>query len=240
MEKILKTLMTLGLSEKEAKIYLALYKIGQGTSYEVAKEAGVKRPTVYVLMEELRKKGLALVIPHSKKQVYVAKDPHEFINEYQSNMNRSMSEFISLLPKLSRPSADIIAFKGDGALAQGLAFGIHGMRDKNVCAFYAGVRKKMKISPVYTEHYANLHKLGFRLRSVVPADSEDAELRKNDKAFGFETRRVSSSLLSPFVSMEIYGDQVKTIFHKKKEVLVISDKDLAEFYKRIFEMVWKS
>ncbi|MES3004835.1 MAG: helix-turn-helix domain-containing protein [Patescibacteria group bacterium] len=239
MDKILKTLASLGLSEKEAKVYLALYKIGQGTSYEVAKESGVKRPTVYLIMEDLRKKGLALVIPHTKNKIYIAKDPNEFINEYQSKINKNMGEFLSLLPTLTRPATDVLVFKGDGALVQGLAYGIHSSKDKQIYAFYAGVGKKEKVSEAYVEHCADLYKLGFKLKGITPSDSYDQSFRENDKKYGFENKRISPSVFSPGMSVEVCGSLVKLIFHKKKEVVIVDDKSFAGFYIQIFNLLWR-
>ena len=50
-------LENLGLSEKEAEIYLALLELGTGTVVEVAKKSGVKRPTAYLVLDELKKMG---------------------------------------------------------------------------------------------------------------------------------------------------------------------------------------
>ncbi len=238
MDKILQALISLGLTEKEAKVYLALYKIGEGTSYEVAKESGIKRPTVYVIMEELRKRGLALVVPHPKKQIYIAKDPNEFIGEYQSKFNRNANDILSLLPKLSRPDTDIIVFKGEGALVQGLSYGIHNMKVKKVIAFYAGIGKNTKIGDEYTEHFEHLHDLKVKLISVTADNSNDKAFREEDRKFGFQTKRLPAKLFSPSVSTEVFDSTVKLVFHKKKEVVVINDAGLADFYRQTFEMMW--
>ncbi len=238
MEKILQALISFGLTEKEAKVYLALYKIGEGTSYEVAKESGIKRPTVYVIMEELRKRGLALVVPHKKKQLYIAKDPNEFIGEYQSKFNQSANDILSLLPKLSRPDTDIFVFKGEGALVQGLSYGIHNMKVKKVIAFYAGVGKNTKVGGEYMEHFGHFYDLKIKLRAITPSDSNDKEFREDDRKYGFQTKKLSAKVFSPSVSTEVFDDFVKLIFHKKKEVVVINDSGLADFYRQTFEMMW--
>lgn len=240
MEKILQALISLGLTEKEARIYVALYKIGEGTSYEVAKESGIKRPTVYVLMESLRKRGLALVVPHAKKQLYIAKDPKEFISEHQSKFNQGVADLLSTLPKVARPSADIVVFKGEGALVQGLSYGLYDLMDKQIIAFYAGVGKKAKVNDAYLEHYTQLYKLGFKMKGISPSDSNDREFREEDKGYGFIMKRMDHKIFSPGISAEICGSLVKMIFHKKKEVVVINDKELADFYRQIFATVWAS
>ena len=54
---MLKELQDMGLSEKEAKIYLASLEIGRATADQLAKQAKIVRSTTYVQLESLMKKG---------------------------------------------------------------------------------------------------------------------------------------------------------------------------------------
>lgn len=240
MNKLTQTLIALGLQEKEALTYLALYKLGETTAYQIAKESGLKRPTVYVILEELRKRGLVLIIPNAKKQIVVAKDPHEFIQEYQSRANSNAHDLLTLLPKLSHPDTHTLIFKGEGALAQGLSYGLRGVNDKNIIAFYAGISKGLKVGNEYPDHFEELHKLGFKLKSITPSNSHDDNFREDDKKYGFTTKKISASIFSPGVSIEVCGDLTKTIIHKKREVIITKDKTVADFYRQIFSMLWSA
>lgn len=51
-------LETLGFSQKEAAVYLALLRMKKGTALSIAEAAGIKRPTVYSVLDELKKKKL--------------------------------------------------------------------------------------------------------------------------------------------------------------------------------------
>lgn len=241
MQKIIDALTSLGLTDKEAKMYIALYKLGKATAYQIAKEAGVKRPTVYALMDELRKKGLALVVPHEKNQVFIAKNPHEFISEYQMQFNKNAHDILGSLPTLTKPAEEtgVIVFKGSGTLAQGLSYGLHRTKEKQIYAFYASVGKHAKVNPAYTEHAMQIHQLGLKLKCIIPSDSADEVFRKDDKKYGFEIKKINHTLFSPNISVEICGDVVKIIFHKKKEVMTIEEKELADFYKQIFMVMWR-
>lgn len=241
MQKVIKALISLGLSEKEAKIYLTLYKVGQATAYEIAKEAGMKRPTVYVLIEELRKKGLALVVPHKKNQIYIARDPHEFISEHQDKMHKNTRELLTSLPKMSHPveGTKMVIFKGQGSLTQGLSYGLNRVKEKCIYAFYAGIGKDMIVRDEYFEHSENIYRLGITVKCIMPSDTHDEVFRKHDERYKIEIQKVDHALFSPRVSIEVCDDIVKTIFHKQKQVTVIEDVGLANFYKQIFNMLWK-
>lgn len=47
-----------GLSDKETSVYLAMLEIGPAVVSDIAKQSGLKRPTVYVILDELGKRGL--------------------------------------------------------------------------------------------------------------------------------------------------------------------------------------
>ncbi len=238
MNKLTQSLMILGLNEKEASIYIALYKLGEATSYQIAKESGIKRPTVYVIMEELRRRGLVLVVPHEKKQLFIARDPHEFIQEHQNKTNEHVRNLLALLPKLSRPDTNTIVFKGEGALAQGLSYGLQGLKEKEVVAFYAAVGKGIKVGSEYSDHFNELHRLGFTLNSITPSNSYDVAFRDDDRKYGFETKKISHKMFSPGVSVEVSCDLTKIIIHKKREVIAIRDRGVADFHRQIFAMLW--
>ena len=72
-EDLLKNLGQIGLTDKQAKVYLALLSLESSTAYEIAQHCEVKKPTVYVILEELRQKGLVLKVPHAKKALFEIK-----------------------------------------------------------------------------------------------------------------------------------------------------------------------
>jgi len=57
MNKI-ESLINLGLSKKEAKIYLALFTLKKASVWHISKKAKIKRPTAYQVLESLESKGL--------------------------------------------------------------------------------------------------------------------------------------------------------------------------------------
>lgn len=60
-----KILQELGLTEIEAKIYLASLELGTDTVLKIAKKAEVKRPTAYIALDSLFSKGF---VSKSKKR----------------------------------------------------------------------------------------------------------------------------------------------------------------------------
>lgn len=91
LEKILEKL---GLSEKESKVYLATLELAQDSVQNIAKKAGVNRPTAYFVLEHLMELGLVSTLEHGKKTLFVAENPKELEslleNEKQEIENRKI------------------------------------------------------------------------------------------------------------------------------------------------------
>ena len=49
-------LKSIGLDDKEARVYMALLELGTATVHPIANKAEIKRPTTYLILEQLLKK----------------------------------------------------------------------------------------------------------------------------------------------------------------------------------------
>lgn len=74
----IKYLEYLGLSEKEAKVYTALLRTHALSGMDICRETGLKKPTVYVLLETLRDKKLIREIHVGKRLHFAAESPEVF------------------------------------------------------------------------------------------------------------------------------------------------------------------
>ena len=55
-ELLIKKLVNYGLSDKEARIYLALLELEAATVFEAARQSGVNRSSAYVVLESLSRR----------------------------------------------------------------------------------------------------------------------------------------------------------------------------------------
>src|SRR3989338_6412357 len=76
---LVKILEDLGLSEKEAKVYLASLELGESAPAEIAKHAGINRDTTYVIAEKLVKDGLMSQLEKDKKTYFMAENPEQLL-----------------------------------------------------------------------------------------------------------------------------------------------------------------
>lgn len=74
---MIEMLLKLGLSEKEAKVYLAALELGSSPAAKIAEKSQVNRPTTYVILEKLCQIGLATSYEKGKIQYFTAEDPEQ-------------------------------------------------------------------------------------------------------------------------------------------------------------------
>lgn len=92
---ILNSLMNLGLSEYESKIYLALLNYYPMTAYEIAKNSGVPTSKVYEALNKLYEKEIISITSKKKTNLYIPISPEELINRYK-NMTENILESLKI------------------------------------------------------------------------------------------------------------------------------------------------
>lgn len=96
-------LYNLGLSEKEARVYLTALEIGSSSVQEIALKAGVNRATTYVQIESLIRRGLISSVIRGKKRYFNAENPRyllKLLDAQKWELDERKSEFEENLPEL--------------------------------------------------------------------------------------------------------------------------------------------
>ena len=75
MDELIRQLSHIGLSDKEAAVYIASLEIGPSVVQDIAKKAGVNRATTYVMIEMLAGRGLVSTFVKGKKRFFAAESP---------------------------------------------------------------------------------------------------------------------------------------------------------------------
>ena len=76
----LDTLKELGLSDAEAKIYIALLETGSTLAGAIIKKTGLHRGTTYQILQRLKEKGLVSSVIKGKKQYFEPASPERLMD----------------------------------------------------------------------------------------------------------------------------------------------------------------
>ncbi len=230
-----------GLSDKEARIYLALLSQGNATAKELAISAKIKRTSIYPLAEKMVGKGILGVYSAKYGTHYIATSPRSLL----SRLEKIKNELNSALPQLEalenkdnyEPEAKF--YKGKEGYISILE---DTLTDNPGEILYFGSAEDL--NEVISENYANKYiknrvwqKIKF-LQIVYP-DAFSKKLQKTDSQ---ELRQTKFLPLNyKFTGNKvIYKDKI-AFFSSKKELasLVIKSRDMAEMEKNNFRLLWE-
>jgi predicted transcriptional regulator len=119
MNDIIKKLIQLGFNEYEAKVYLAIVMLSEGTAKEISEQSGVPRSRIYDVMERLAGKGF-VEVGSTTPLCYKANEPSVAfdhlmgeLKKAQDDILRKLTELDNKVEKLENP---IWTLKGDWAI----------------------------------------------------------------------------------------------------------------------------
>ena len=83
---IVKRLTGIGLSQYEAKAYIALIEKNPVSAYELAKSSGIPTSKIYEVISRLSEKELVLNVSENETKKYIPREPDEFIEGRESEL----------------------------------------------------------------------------------------------------------------------------------------------------------
>jgi len=240
------TLQTVGLTEKEAAVYVAVSSLQSATAYRIAERCNVKTPTVYLTLEELRKKGLVLKVPHAKKALFAAVDIEEYLREQRKNIDAVRSIVPQLHALGGEKQPNVYFFTGVHGVTESLGYGLETMRGKLFHSFYGNFAGS-------NEAVADFYHKWDR-RAVAMDISFDLLIFKSDKTSAYyenilqlaknnpdqiSIKFLREYLYPPNISVEIAENFVRIVNDKDLQVTIIDDKNTAAAFRQIFQIVWE-
>jgi len=94
------SLMKLGLTEYEARIYVVLTKMGPRNASEISFLGKVPRPKTYGAIRGLESKGLLRIVP-GKPERYMAVSPNDVLIPLVEKLNKETTECVQVVENLA-------------------------------------------------------------------------------------------------------------------------------------------
>jgi sugar-specific transcriptional regulator TrmB len=232
-------LQHLGLHEKEAKVYLALLQMGTASVPSISIKAGTKRPTTYLILEELRMKGLVTLLPKRIKALYTAESPYKLLEEQrekEETIRHNMPELMAIYnSKKEKPK--VVYYQGEDNIIK-LYSQIFKERE---ILFYGSISS---ISPTVYEKIKKylevIQKENLNVREILQADEKSIEFGKENSSENHKIKIASKNFIFPTDNI-IFGNKVAIITYKDTPMaVVIESSDVAATYKSMFEIAWNS
>lgn len=98
-------LIKLGLTEKQAKVYLANLFLGTAPAQRIAEQAGLNRPTTYDILDDLTRYGLVGRSNDNHRTVFVTSGPEglrDWLQQQANELKQRSQELDNLMPELQQ------------------------------------------------------------------------------------------------------------------------------------------
>ncbi len=244
------TLLKIGLTQNEIKVYLALLELGDTTTGPLIRSVGINSSKVYESLERLERKGLAGYVKKTNKRYFQATDPDrlmDFLDEKKKRLDEEKQEIAQMLPKMRQlmtKSADeqqeatiYKGLKGYRTLLESMLQELQGKG--SYMAFASGMLKQV-LGPYW--HVFQKKKKQYMISSRCLWDPKVRTQKGYLKEYVGTGRFLSKGSYRSPVDMFIFNDKVILISYTSKPVfaVLITSKGMAQSYRDLFETIWAS
>jgi sugar-specific transcriptional regulator TrmB len=233
-------LKNLGLSDKEAEVYLASLTLGEATAGKIAEHAGVKRPTTYVVLDELESKGYITKALVAGVHYYYPEHPKKILAEAElrlADLKTALPQMESMLNKESgRPRVIIYGNKDDldraydeSFIATGEVLYMSTIRLSQ--SVFAKTFRKMDLAQL-SENY--------RMRELVDESEEGIKYALSVQGEQREVRLIPKEFLPFEVDIGIFGRKV-LVTSLNPDVFTVSmeSAEINQAFRMMFNSLWQ-
>lgn len=232
----------LGLTEAEAKVYVALLGFGSSTAGPIIKKTGLHRGTTYAILERLAEKGLVSHVMKGSNRFFSATAPERFLEILHEREER----FREILPELKQKAGALLAKQEVNIFT-----GVKGI--KSVCEAMLnelspdgeyldfGVSGLFKdvVGPYFRVWQQKKEKFGIKSRCIF-----DESVRENKELLSHYVGEAKFIPIKYYSSVDtfIYNDKVFLGVWKAEPpyAILIKSREVADSYRSQFNLLWES
>lgn len=243
-------ILELILSPNEAKVYLALLRLGSASATEIAKKSAVHRVNVYDALERLMEKGLVGSVIKANKKYFEIANPNrllELVREEENNIQKKEDKIKTILPELlsqyktAEKKQEAYFFKGKSGLKA--IFEDVLSSKSGEWLMFGSPGKGTKLLPGWIQKWEkNRVKTGINLKGIMN-DTEDGRKRGKElsKLKLTEIKYLPNGCISP-ADTYVYNNKTAIVLWSEKDIplaLILENKEVADSFRNYFGWFWK-
>ena len=242
-----KYLQDIGLSEKEAILYISLLSVENSAVLDLSKKTKLNRSTTYVILESLAKKGLVTETTVGKKTHYQAEPPERletYVEQRKIILDEQAKKLKDVIPQIKTVRREIGEkpivqyFEGkDGVISMNAALYDNGdagdiaylIYSKDLLDEVFPPQERAKFKKIRLDKKVKTNVLYSSTNVVYPTDDTGERIRVDEKKYPFSC---DISIHKDRVRIGILGKRVSGIF--------IRSQDLADTLRSLFKIAFES
>ncbi|HEV7449754.1 MAG TPA: helix-turn-helix domain-containing protein [Candidatus Paceibacterota bacterium] len=237
----IKSLAAMGVGEKSAKVYLAGLALGTTSVQDLARKSGLKRPTVYLHLDDLVKQGLVEHVSINKKKYYRAVEPlvlEERLKKSLAHLQHEMPQLLAMRANtMGRPQVQV--YEGE----EGIRHVYSEMKKARSMRIWSNIGEPGTLHNTNMELAEAIHERATNVREIIAGTKETKRYsRLVAKVIG-PSYSARTATVEGLHNDTIIYDDVVAIFRLQglnMFVVRIEDPTIADTMRAMFEMAWKT
>lgn len=238
---LLSWLVSTGLDEQRAELYLACLSKGEATATELAESMSIGRTAVYDNLRILEKRGYVQTVNHGKRKTFVALHPKELQKQFdglRDQLKDLLPDFLSLYGGTSG-APFVQTFQGPHASREMFEDILRTAKDEYVYFSPSRLTAEVLDRAYIVKWIARRMAKGIASRSLRVTGKDVADpIFTSEQKYNRQIRHLPA-YVDLKASIYIYGNNVGIISTRKEHAaFIIHSPDLAFSMKQIFELMW--
>ncbi len=255
-QKIIDKMQKLGLSVKEAQVYIYLLSSGGAYPSKVALDTKLNRSTVYKILTSLSVKGLATEIEHGKKIFYqpeTIKKLERYVEYQVERAQEAKAAAIQMMPELEEmfshaENPKVSFYKGKEQVIEAYLRHVQVEKGYKMTAIVnVQLLKQFLPDKVFNFYRKEKERLGITARGVTSSTEYSHRFQKDThrgikRSIWPELRYIPEDIFSFSAEMTMFDNNKVSIvkFDEQDPIaIIIEDKMVHDMMNMIFEFIWK-
>lgn len=234
-------LQGIGFQEDEATVYLAALELGPSSVWDIAKKSGLKRPTCYLILDDLVSKGYASQSHDGRRTLYSVISPTQLLTrmrQRQERLERHLAE-LEAIGSTSPQKPSVRLFEGVAGVEQAYRLTFDLPEGDEILTY--GTASVIDLLPHFIPDYIQRRaKRDIRMRAILPDTPANRAVAARDNKELRETRLLPAEHFDPHLEVNQFGTTITYIAHSEREpfATVIESPTIARLEKQRFELIW--
>lgn len=248
--KLIETLKKIGLSRKEANIYLQLIHLGTQSASVLSRHTGINRTTTYDILESLQEKGIVQSIKKQGSTLFSALHPSELIRFLEREKTEMVRKIQKQQETIEELLPELISLENATTNKPKVTFyeGEKGMREayedtltaQDEILAYANVKDMHEGLPHFFPEYYHRRAVekNIHIKAIMPDNEESLNRAKQDKKENRESTLIPAKTYEFSPEINIYNDKVLITSWREKLAIIIESKEIADFHRKMYKLCW--
>jgi len=243
MVNSISALKQFGLSEKEARIYLASLELGEFGAAEIALKSNIPRTLVYDVLERLIDLGLISYSIRSNRKSFAPSNPEEMLailKAKEKSIKKILPELKALQKKEGYPRPKVQIYEGK----EGMKSAMDNLLNYGVKEFlaYGSSRSSFEIIPAFMEEWHRERIKKKVLMKILYNDTSESrkKVKTHTNSLQYARYRFMPITLESPTATIIYADRVVLqSWTTEPFAVLITNKEMADNQRKYFSELWK-